>query len=188
MEDAFLTLQSGRPTDQTGRTAGEVAVYDLLDRLGIPFERVDHEAAFTMEACAEIDRVLYPAVICKNLFLCNAQQTAFYLLMLREDKRFRTKDISAQIGSARLSFAPTERLPEFLGLMPGAVSVMGLMNDRGGRVRLLVDRDILASEWVGCHPCVNTSSLRLRVRDLTERFLPAVGHDLTPVTVNESSS
>lgn len=178
----MLSLETGRPSDTAGRLEREVAVYELLDRLGISYGRVDHEAAFTMEACAEIDRVLAPAVICKNLFLCNTQQTAFYLLMLREDKRFRTKDISAQIGSARLSFAPEERLPELLGLTSGSVSVLGLMNDREGRVRLLIDRDILSSEWVGCHPCINTSSLRLRVRDLTDRFLPAVAHDYTPVT------
>lgn len=178
----MLRLENGRPSDTTGRLEREIAVYDLLDRLGIAYGRVDHEAVFTMEACREIDRVLAPAVICKNLFLCNAQQTAFYLLMLREDKRFRTKDISAQIGSARLSFAPEERLPELLGLTPGSVSVLGLMNDREGRVRLLIDRDVLASEWVGCHPCINTSSLRLHVQDLTDRFLPAVAHDFTLVT------
>ena len=176
-----MSLETGRPSDTSGRLEREVAVYDLLDRLGVSYDRVDHEPAMTMEICQEIDKVLQ-AEICKNLFLCNTQQTAFYLLMLREDKRFRTKDISAQIGSARLSFAPEERLPELLGLTPGSVSVLGLMNDREGRVRLLIDRDILSSEWVGCHPCINTSSLRLRVRDLTDRFLPAVAHDYTPVT------
>ena len=167
----MLTLETGRPSDCTGRLEREIATYDLLDRLGIPYERVDHEAAFTMAACEEIDRVLAPAVICKNLFLCNTQGTQFYLLMLRENKRFRTKDISGQLGVARLSFAPEERLQELLGLTPGSVSVLGLMNDR----------DILTSEWFGCHPCINTSSLRLRVRDLTDRFLPAIGHSFTPV-------
>lgn len=181
----MLILENGRPSDTAGRLAREVAVYDLLDRLGIAYGRVDHEAAFTMEACEAIDRVLAPAVICKNLFLCNTQKTSFYLLMLRGDKRFRTKEISAQLGVARLSFAPETLLTECLGLTQGSVSVMGLMNDTAGRVRLLIDRDILVSEWVGCHPCINTSSLRLRVRDLTEVFLPAVGHAYTPVTVNE---
>ena len=177
----MLTLETGRPSDCTGRLEREIATYDLLDRLGIPYARVDHEAAFTMAACEEIDRVLAPAVICKNLFLCNTQGSQFYLLMLREDKRFRTKDISGQLGVARLSFAPEERLQELLGLTPGSVSVLGLMNDRVRRVRLLIDRDILTSEWFGCHPCINTSSLRLRVRDLTDRFLPAIGHSFTPV-------
>lgn len=181
----MLILENGRPSDTAGRLAREVAVYDLLDRLGIAYGRVDHEAAFTMEACEAIDRALAPAVICKNLFLCNTQKTSFYLLMLRGDKRFRTKEISAQLGVARLSFAPETLLPEYLGLTQGSVSVMGLMNDTAGRVRLLIDRDILMSEWVGCHPCINTSSLRLRVRDLTEVFLPAVGHAYTPVTVGE---
>lgn len=181
----MLILENGRPSDTAGRLAREVAVYELLDRLGIAYGRVDHEAAFTMEACEAVDRALAPAVICKNLFLCNTQQTAFYLLMLRGDKRFRTKEISAQLGVARLSFAPEALLPEYLGLTRGSVSVLGLMNDTAGRVRLLIDRDVLMSEWVGCHPCINTSSLRLKVHDLTEVFLPAVGHTYTPVTVGE---
>ena len=180
----MLILENGRPSDTAGRLAREVAVYGLLDHLGIAYGRVDHEAAFTMEACEAIDRALAPAVICKNLFLCNTQQTSFYLLMLRGDKRFRTKEISAQLGVARLSFAPEALLPEYLGLTQGSVSVLGLMNDTAGRVRLLIDRDILMSEWVGCHPCINTSSLRLKVHDLTEVFLPAVGHTYTPVTVD----
>lgn len=183
----LLTVENGRPAVTAGRLAKELAVYDLLDRLAIPYERVDHEAAFTMDACAEIDRVLAPAVMCKNLFLCNAQKSAFYLLLIREDKKFHTKEISAQIGSARLSFAPEEYLLSFLDLTPGSVSVLGLMNDRDRRVRLLIDADVLAAEYIGCHPCINTSSLRLRVRDLTERFLPATGHDFTVVHPSGSS-
>lgn len=124
-----LTLEKGRPVDCTGRLEKEIRVYDLLDSLGIAYERVDHEAAFTMEACAAIDKVLYPAVVCKNLFLCNRQQTDFYLLMIRDDKKFKTKEISKQIGSARLSFAPEEYMEKFLDITPGSVSVMGLMND-----------------------------------------------------------
>ena len=179
-----LQLFNGRPQDTAGRLEKEVAVYDLLDRLQIAYQRVDHEAAFTMEACAAIDRALAPAVICKNLLLCNAQKTAFYLLMIREDKKFKTKELSAQIHSARLSFAPAEYMQEFLNITPGSVSVMGLMNDHAHRVQLLIDNDVLHSEWVGCHPCINTSSLRLRVCDLTERFLPAVQHNYIPVTLN----
>lgn len=161
-----------------------MAVYDLLDRLSIGYQRADHEAAFTMEACRAIDEVLAPAVICKNLLLCNTQKTQFYLLMIREDKKFKTKELSAQIGSSRLSFAPEEFMREFLHVAPGSVSVMGLMNDREGRVQLLIDEDVLAAEWVGCHPCVNTSSIRLRVRELLEQFLPAVGHSYRPVRLS----
>ena len=151
----MIELYDGRPVNTSGRAKKETAVYDLLDSLG---------AAYTMEACAEIDRLLAPAVICKNLFLCNSQKTRFYLLMIREDKKFRTKEISAQIGSPRLSFAPEEYMKENLDITPGSVSVMGLMNDTENCVQLLIDEDILASELVGCHPCVNTSSLRFSDR------------------------
>ena len=178
-----LTLREGRPLDTTGRLEKETAVYDLLDSLKIPYQRVDHEAAFTMEACAEIDKVLAPAVVCKNLLLCNAQKTKFYLLMIREDKKFKTKEISSQIGSARLSFAPEEYMEKFLNVTPGSVTVLGLMNDTENEVQLLIDEDVLSSELVGCHPCINTSSLRLAVNDLIKVFLPAVHHDYIGVTL-----
>lgn len=170
-----MVLEKGRPQDCGGRETREIHTYDVLDELGIAYERIDHEAAETMEVCREIDSVL-GALICKNLFLCNRQETAFYLLMMPGDKPFRTKELSAQIGSARLSFASPEKMEEYLHIRPGAVSVMGLMNDTENRVRLLIDEDVLKDEWLGCHPCVNTSSLRLRVRDVVERFLPAVHH------------
>lgn len=177
----ILHLEQGRPSDTAGRLPKEIAVYDFLDRLGITYERVDHEAAFTMEACRAVDEVLAPAVICKNLLLTNAQKTRFYLLMIREDKKFKTREISAQIGSARLSFAPESYMEAFLDVTPGSVSVMGLMNDREHNVRLRIDEDVLAADLVGCHPCINTSSLRFSVSDLLTRFLPATDHDYTPV-------
>ena len=173
----MLELNRGRPKDEIGRLPKEIAVYDLLDKLDIEYERVDHEAAFTMEACAAIDEILAPAVICKNLLLCNTQETKFYLLMIREDKIFKTKEISHQINSARLSFAPEEYMEQFLNITPGSVSVMGLMNDTENHVQLLVDEDVLNAEWVGCHPCVNTSSLRLKTKDVFDTFLKAVHHD-----------
>lgn len=89
-----LQIHNGRPTDETQRPEKEIRTYDLLDSLGIEYERVDHEATETMEACAEVDKVLEPAVICKNLFLCNSQKTKFYLLLIRGDKKFKTKEIS----------------------------------------------------------------------------------------------
>lgn len=177
----ILELQVGRPETNEGRIEKEIRTYDLLDELGIEYERVDHEEANTMEACAAIDEVLAPAVICKNLFLCNTQQTKFYLLMIKEDKKFKTKEISKQINSARLSFAPAEYMEKFLDITPGSVSVMGLMNDKENQVQLLVDEDVLKGEYFGCHPCINTSSLRLKVIDVFEKFLPAVKHDYLTV-------
>ena len=172
-----LTLVKGRPESNEGRLDKEIRTYDLLDSLGIEYERVDHEEANTMEACAAIDEVLAPAVICKNLFLCNAQKTKFYLLMIREDKKFLTKDISKQINSARLSFGPAEYMEQFLDITPGSVSVLGLMNDTENNVTLLVDEDVLAAEYFGCHPCINTSSLRLKIADVFGTFLQAAKHE-----------
>ena len=169
-----MILEQGRPANDRERAERERRVYDFLDGLGVSYGRIDHEPAMPMEVCAEIDRVLN-ATICKNLFLCNRQETAFYLLMMPGDKPFRTKDLSAQIGSARLSFASPAHMERLLGLYPGSVSVLGLLHDRDHEVQLLIDRDVLAGEFIGCHPCVNTSSLRLRTADLTGRILPALG-------------
>ncbi len=182
--NSTLTLVKGRPVSNEGRLEKEIKTYDLLDSLGIKYERVDHEEANTMEACAAIDEVLAPAVICKNLFLCNAQKTKFYLLMIREDKKFKTKEISHQINSARLSFASPEYMEKFLNITPGSVSVMGLMNDTENEVTLLVDEDVLKEEYFGCHPCINTSSIRLKVSDVFEKFLPAVHHDYMTVKLS----
>ena len=175
-----MELHKGRPADITGRLEKEIRTYDLLDRLGVEYERIDHEPAMTMEDCKEVDQLL-EAVICKNLFLCNRQKTAFYLLMIPDTKVFHTKDLSAQIGSARLSFAKPEYMEEFLDITPGSVSVMGLMNDKEHRVQLLIDEDVLDGEYIGCHPCINTSSIRFKVKDLIEKVIPAMEHDFVKV-------
>ena len=93
-----LVLQKGRPADTTGRLDKEIRTYDLLDGLGVGYDRVDHAPAMTMEDCKEVDEIL-ESMVCKNLFLCNRQETAFYLLMIPDTKVFHTKDLSAQIGS-----------------------------------------------------------------------------------------
>ena len=178
-----VTVYRGRPEKVDGRLPKEMKVYDLLDRLGIRYDRVDHMPAMTMEACREIDEAL-GVTICKNLFLCNRQKTQFYLLMMPDHKPFRTKALSAQIGSARLSFADADFMERYLDITPGSVSVMGLMNDTENHVRLLVDEDVLKGEFVGCHPCVNTSSLKLRTEDVFEVFLPVTGHEMTVVRLD----
>lgn len=176
-----MTLHDGRPESMEGRTAPEVRTYDFLDKLGIHYWQTDHEqAANTMEDCKEVDAIL-DATICKNLFLCNRQKTKFYLLMMPGDKPFKTKELSKQINSARLSFAPEEFMIEYLDIHPGAVSVMGLMNDQDKHIKLLIDEDVLDGEFLGCHPCVNTSSLKIRTKDITDIFLPAVDHDFITV-------
>ena len=175
-----MELFDGRPEDTEGRLPREVRTYDLLDSLGIKYKRTDHERADTMEACNTIDAVL-GVIICKNLFLCNRQKTVFYLLMMPGDKKFKTKELSAQIDSSRLSFAEPEYMLKYLDIEPGSVSIMGLMNDKDHAVHLLIDEDVLKDEHLGCHPCVNTSSLKLRTEDVIKKFLPAVGHDYRTV-------
>lgn len=181
-----MQLVNGRPEDTAGRLEKEIRVYDFLDSLGVPYQRVDHEAAMTMEACGEIDRALSEGAdkgvaICKNLFLCNRQETDFYLLLIPGSKPFKTKYLSAQIGSSRLSFAKAEYMEKYLDITPGSVSVMGLMNDREKKVWLLIDEDVLKEEYFACHPCINTSSLRLKTADLVEKVIPALEHE--PVAV-----
>ena len=169
------SLQFGRPDDFSGRLSKEQRCYELLDSLGVEYARVDHEHADTIEACHEIESTL-GASICKNLFLTNRQQTEFYLLLMPGDKPFKTKLLSKQIGTARLSFASPEHMEQYLDITPGSVSVLGLMND-GGKVHLVIDRDLLKDEFICCHPCINTSTLRLRTEDVIAKLLPAVGHE-----------
>ena len=176
-----MELIKGRPANESDRLAKEIRVYDLLDKLGMEYYRTDHEPATTMEVCNDIDKIL-GALICKNLFLCNRQKTQFYLLMMPGDKTFKTKDLSRQINSARLSFADEEYMEKYLDITPGSVSIMGLMNDTDNNVQLLMDKEVLEDEVLGCHPCINTSSLKFTTEDLTKKIIPALGHD--PITVS----
>ena len=177
-----MQLQNGRPENTDGRLDKEIRVYDFLDKLGVEYQRVDHEAAMTMEACEAIDRVLGDdTAICKNLFLCNRQETDFYLLLMPGDKPFKTKNLSAQIGSARLSFAKPEYMEKYLDITPGSVSVLGLMNDHEKKVQLLIDEDVLKDPYFGCHTCINTSSLKFSTKDFTDKIIPALDHP--PITV-----
>ena len=175
-----MILENGAPQNIADRLPKEQRVYAFLDALQIEYQRVDHEPAMTMEACEDIDRVL-GAVMCKNLFLSNRQETAFYLLLIPADKPFKTKDLSAQLGVARLSFGKAEYMEEYLDITPGSLSVLGLMNDKENNVQLLIDEDIFLAELIGCHPCVNTSSLSLKVKDLQDKIIPNLNH--SPIKV-----
>lgn len=171
-----MEMQTGRPADESGRMDKEIRTYNFLDALGVPFDRIDHDPAMTMEDCAEVDKNL-GAMICKNLFLCNRQKTHFYLLLIPGDKHFLTRELSAQLGISRLSFADAEHMQQYLDITPGSVSVMGLLNDRENNVQLVIDRDVVKAEWFACHPCINTSSIRFSVKDLQERIIPALKHE-----------
>ena len=170
-----MELLNGRPSDPSGRLEKEIRVYDFLDSLGISYQRVDHEALMTIEACRDVDQLL-DAMICKNLFLCNRQETSFYLLLLPGDKKFKTKEVSSQLGVARLSFANETYMEKFLDITPGSVSILGLMNDKENHVQLLIDEDLLTEPYIGCHPCINTSSLKIAMKDMMEKIIPAMKH------------
>ena len=177
-----MKLENGRPGNCEGRLDKEIRCYDLLDQLGVEYQRIDHEAAMTMEACAAVDEAL-GATICKNLMLCNRQCTVFYLLLTPGEKVFKTSELSKKIGSSRLSFAKGEYMEQFLDITPGSLSILGLMNDKENRVNLLIDEDVLQGEYIGMHPCINTSSLKLKTADLVEKIIPAMGHEPTILTL-----
>ncbi|GAB5616675.1 prolyl-tRNA synthetase associated domain-containing protein [Faecalimonas canis] len=177
MDKIFTTAPANN-----NRLPKEMQVYELLEKLQIPFERMDHEVADTMEACQKIDEKLQ-VTMCKNLFLCNRQKTNFFLLLMPGDKKFLTKDLSKQLGISRLSFAEAEFMEKFLDITPGSVSVLGLMNDSQKEVTLLIDQDLLKDEYIGCHPCINTSSLKIKTSDILEKFLVYTGHTPTLVTL-----
>ncbi len=171
-------LYKGRPTkdDSLHREDKEIRTYDMLDRLGIVYERLDHDEAMSIDVSHEIDEKL-DAVISKNLFLCNNKKTDFYLVVLPGHKRIVTKEVSKKVNSSRLSFAKPEYMEEYLDITPGSVSIMGLMNDKEKKVHLLMDKEIYDSEYIGCHPCINTSSLRIKTKDILDIFLKETGHE-----------
>ena len=183
MQEMYIdpTFYTTAPEDKN-RLDKEMRTYSLLEQLNIPYVRLDHEVTATIQACEKVEE-LFQIEICKNLFLCNAQKTKFYLLMMPGNKKFKTSEVSKQINSARLSFANESFMEEFLDLTPGSVTVLGLMNDHEHKVELLLDRDLLHQEYIGCHPCINTSSLKIKVSDLLEKFLPYVHHEPTFVTL-----
>ena len=154
--------------------------YDALEKLEIPYKRVSHESVGTIEGCKEIEEVLGTSIV-KNLFLCNAQKTDFYLVCMPGDKPFKTKLLSPQLNCSRLSFAPPEFMEELINSTPGSASILGLLFDEGLKVRLVIDKDLLKSEFFGCHPCDNTTSLKIKTQDIINKFLPFVNHTPTYV-------
>ena len=166
----YLKIENGAP-DFEGRLSKEIRTYKLLEQLNIPFERIDHEAAFTIAACEEIDK-MFGTPLCKNLLLCNSQKNKFFLLLLPGDKLFDTKELRSQIGSSRLSFAPGEFMEDLLDITPGSLTVLGLANDVDNKVTLILDKDVISAPYICCHPCVNTSSLKIKTEDILEKFIP----------------
>lgn len=176
MTDIYVdsTIYTSKP-DKTNRLSREMEAYEMLDRLGIGYLRIDHDETASIEVCHGVEMIL-DIEICKNLFLCNSQKDRFFLLVMPGNKKFESGSVSRQINSSRLSFAPAEYMEGYLNLQPGSVSILGLMYDKDHCVKLLIDRDLLSREYMGCHPCVNTSSLKIKTSDILEKFLPYTGH------------
>ena len=169
-----MELYNGRPEDTSGRKEKEIKVYDILDSLHIPYIRADHEAVMGME-------------ICKNLFLCNRKKTSYYLLLMPGNKALKTKELSQQIPTTRLSFASGEDMETYLNVTPGSATVMGLIFDPENKVQLLVDEELLEQEEFGCHPCVNTSSIKMKTADVFDKFLKEIHHDYIMVKLSDGN-
>lgn len=174
----LYAVEKGKPNNFFSRTDSEKKTYELLEKLGIEFSRADHDPASTVDECGTVDRAL-EVEMCKNLFLCNRQKTDFYLVMMKGEKHFSSKDFAHKMGIARVSFADENYLREYLDVYPGAVTVLGLANDSEHKVKLVIDKDVAEAEYVGCHPCVNTSSLKIKSKDIFEKLLPYTGHSAT---------
>ncbi len=181
-----MKLYEGRPDSTEGRLEKEIVVYDFLDSLGVEYQRVDHEVVMTIEACEEIDRALN-IEICKNLFLCNRQKTDFYLLLIPGHKAVQVKELSPQVPCSRLSFGSGEHMEEYLNVTPGSATVMGLLFDPEQKVQLLIDEEIFEQEDFGCHPCINTSSIKMKTTDLLEKVLPALKREYITVKLTDGN-
>ena len=181
MKAEGFQLYTGRPSAESCMDV-EIPVYDFLDGLGIEYNTLKHPDAFTIEECNRV-RDIVKAPVFKNLFLTNKQQTKFYLLIMPGEKIFKTKYLSAQINSARLSFADESYMKQYLGVTPGSVTPLGLINDRDRIVNLLLDVDVRHYEEFACHPCINSASVIMKLEDLTSKVIPATGHEFRWVTL-----
>lgn len=171
----MITVRNGRPTDKRDDT--EENVYDILDFLDIDFIRADHSPADTIDSCSEIEKII-DAPICKNLFLTNKKNDTYCLLLMPGNKKYKASKVSHQLGTSRLSFASGEDLMRYLGISPGSVSIMGLINDKINAVTLAIDAEILENEFFGCHPCKNTSTIKIKTSDMIDKFIPYTKHEI----------
>jgi Ala-tRNA(Pro) deacylase len=159
-------------------------IYETLAALEIPFDRVKNDFIISMEDCEEVNKKL-GATIVKNLFLCNRQQTEFYLYVTRDNKRFKTKYFSKALGVSRLSFAPEEALTEYLGVKIGATNPFSLIYDKDCKVHLAIDEDLMDYKYCACNDATNTAHISILMSDLLEKYLPYTGHEPAIVHVDE---
>ncbi len=165
---------------ETTATEKEMQSYLFLEENGVEYIRAEHDEAATIELCEGVEKII-DAKICKNLLLCNRQQTKFYMLLIPGDMPFKTKYLSAQINSSRLSFASGEQMEQLLNVSPGSLTVLSLMFDKEKNVQLLIEKNLFKDEYFACHPCVNTATVKFSTSDLKEKVLPKLQHEYTIV-------
>ena len=170
------TIEKNRPETAAGTT--EEAIYDVLEKLGIEFSRLDR-----IEGDSESEEVYGILGIrhLKNLLLCNAQKTNFYLLVMPADVPFKSSVLSKQLGTSRFSFAPEEYLMQFLHAKSGTSSILGLIFDKEHSVKLVIDERILDEKYFGCLPCTDSASLKFERDDILVKLLAFTGHSYTVV-------
>ncbi|MBV7276096.1 prolyl-tRNA synthetase associated domain-containing protein [Clostridium sp. PL3] len=169
VSDIYTTAPSEFKTELQEKT------YHTLNDLHIPFERVDTDEAITMEDCVQIDKKLDMKMV-KTLFLCNRQQTAFYLFITVGDKPFKSKEFSNALGVARVSFAPADLMEKMLGTKIGAATVFSAMLDKDNAVQIVFDKDITHEEWYGCSDGTTTGYMKIKTAQIIHDFLPYVKH------------
>lgn len=158
-----------------GTNATKDKVFALLDKLHIPYERVENDVVETMEECKEIDQAL-GTEIRKSIFLCNQKKTSFFLVVMPAEKQLDTGALEKKLGVSHLSFASGELMEKHLGTKPGSASIMGLINDEDEYVQLIMDKEVADEEWFGCNPGINTDHLKIKTQDLLKKFLPRIYH------------
>ncbi len=172
----FYVSEIKRTAPETFSTPLQKKVYETLAGLGIPFERVDTDPGITMEDCRNINVGIGGRIV-KSIFLCNRQQTKFYLYVTKDDKPFVTKDFGQALGIPRVSFASAEKLLEIAGTEHGATTVLSACLDSAKDVIFVIDKDVLEGEWYCCSDGTVGCFMKIKVSDLLGGFLPACGHE-----------
>lgn len=150
-------------------STNEQKLFEILDSLSIKYRRYEHKAIYTVDEANELE-ISIPGVHCKNLFIKNRKGDTHYLVILEDCKKANLKSLEKQIKSTKLSFASEERLFNYLGLKPGAVTPFGLINDINSEVVVLIDKDLVDASILNFHPNVNTATIGLSFSDL-EKFI-----------------
>lgn len=169
----FSEIYTSAPLEE--RSSLEMKTYQILDKLNIKYERIDHEAVSSMEECVEVNKKL-KVEIRKNIFLCNSKKTTFFLFVLPANKPFDTKKFCQKLGLSHVSFANEEYMEKYLGTKPGSATIMGLLCDEDDYVQVILDKEIIEEEYFGCNPGQNTSHIKIKTEDLLKKFLPYVKH------------